>query len=89
MDDVRVFRTFYSLDGAIDETLQKVIDGDRETTFQEDLDIVKQVQRGVQSRGYVPGPLVLNREGGINNEMPIFHLHQWLKESIDQPANSP
>jgi len=83
VDDVRVFRTFYSNDGEVDETLQKVIDNDRETTFQEDLDIVKQVQRGLNSRGYKPGPLVLNPEGGINNEFPIYKLHQWLRAAVD------
>ena len=82
VDDVRVFRSFYSNDGEIDDTLQTVIDNDRETTFQEDLDIVKEVQRGVQSRGYKPGPLVLNRDGGINTESSIYHLHQWLKASL-------
>jgi phenylpropionate dioxygenase-like ring-hydroxylating dioxygenase large terminal subunit len=83
VDDVRVFRTFYSNDGEVDETLQKVIDNDRETTFQEDLDIVKQVQRGINSRGYRPGPLVLNPEGGINNERPIQKLHEWLRAAVD------
>jgi len=83
VDDVRVFRGFYSNDGAVDETLHKVIENDRETTFQEDLDIVKQVQRGLNSRGYKPGPLVLNPEGGINNELPILKLHQWLKAAVD------
>lgn len=83
VDDVRVFRSFYSNDGAVDKTLQKIIDNDRETTFQEDLDIVKEVQRGLNSRGYKPGPLVLNPEGGINNELPIYKLHQWLKAAID------
>jgi phenylpropionate dioxygenase-like ring-hydroxylating dioxygenase large terminal subunit len=83
VDDVRVFRTFYSNDGEVDETLQKVIDNDRETTFQEDLDIVKQVQRGINSRGYKPGPLVLNPEGGIHNERPIQKLHEWLRAAVD------
>ena len=83
VDDVRVFRTFYSDDGVVDTTLQTVIDNDRETTFQEDLDIVKEVQRGINSRGYVPGPLVLNPEGGINNERPIQKLHEWLRAAVD------
>jgi len=83
VDDVRVFRSFYSNDGEVDETLQTVIDYDRDTTFQEDLDIVKQVQRGVNSRGYKPGPLVLNAEGGINNELPVYRLHQWLRAAVD------
>ena len=82
VDDVRVFRTFYSNDGEVDETLQKVIENDRETTFQEDLDIVREVQRGLNSRGYKPGPLVLNPEGGIYNELSIYKLHQWLREAV-------
>ena len=82
VDDVRVLRGFYSNDGEVDETLRKIIDNDRETTFQEDLDIVRQVQRGLNSRGYVPGPLLLNPDGGINNELSIFKLHQWLREAV-------
>ena len=79
---MRVFRSFYSNDGEVDETLQTVIDNDRDTTFQEDLDIVREVQRGLNSRGYIPGPLVLNPEGGINNELPILKLHEWLREAV-------
>jgi len=83
VDDVRVFRTFYSDDGEVDETLQKVIDNDRDTTFSEDLEIVRKVQRGINSRGYRPGPLVLNPEGGINDERPIKKLHEWLRAAVD------
>ena len=83
VDDVRVFRSFYSNDGKVDETLHKVIENDRNTTFQEDLDIVREVQRGLNSRGYKPGPLVLNPAGGINNELPIYKLHEWLRAAVD------
>ena len=83
VDDVRVFRAFYSNDGQVDATLQKVIDNDRVTTFQEDLDIVKHVQRGLRSRGYRPGPLGVDPNGGIDNELPIQILHQWLRAAID------
>jgi phenylpropionate dioxygenase-like ring-hydroxylating dioxygenase large terminal subunit len=82
VDDVRVFRSFYSNDGTVDEVLQKVIENDRKTTFQEDLDIVKQVQRGLKSRGYKPGPLILDPKGGIDNELSIYRLHQWLREAV-------
>ena len=83
VDDVRVFRSFYSNDGEVDEVLQKVINNDRDTTFQEDLDIVKQVQRGLNSRGYRPGPLVVDPNGGIDNELPILKLHEWLRAAVD------
>lgn len=82
VDDVRVFRGFYSNDGQVDETLQKVIDNDRETTFQEDLDLVREVQRGLNSRGYRPGPLIVDPAGGIDNELPIQKLHQWLRQAV-------
>ena len=83
VDDVRVHRGWYSNSGEVDDDLQKVIDYDRDTTFQEDLDLVKNVQRGLNSRGYKPGPLVLDPGGGIDNELPIQKLHQWLREAID------
>ena len=83
VNDTRVFRGWYSDDGGVDETLQKVIALDRDTTFAEDLQLVKNVQRGVNSRGYRPGPLVVNPQGGINNELSIACLHQWLREAVD------
>ncbi len=82
VDDVRVYRTFYSNDGAVDATLQKVIDNDRATTFSEDLDLVRNVQRGLKSRGYRPGPLVVDPEGSIDSELPIQKLHEWLREAV-------
>lgn len=84
VDDVRVFRSFYSADGEVDETLQTVIENDRETTFQKDLNIGKKVQRGLKSRGYKPGPLIINPNGGIDNEYSIHKLHQWLKQAIGE-----
>ena len=84
VDDVRVHRGWYSNDGSIDEALQKVIDFDRDTTFSEDLKLVKNVQRGLQSRGYRPGPLIVDSRGGIDNELSICTLHHWLRDAVDQ-----
>ncbi len=83
VDDVRVHRGWYSDDGEVDDTLQKVIDLDRDTTFAEDLELVKNVQRGLNSNGYRPGPLILDPDGGIDNELSISLLHQWLRQAID------
>ena len=82
VDDVRVYRGWYSIDGNVDETLQKVIDLDRDTTFAEDLVLVKNVQRGLNSKGYRPGPLIVDQAGGIDNELSIACLHSWLKEAV-------
>ncbi len=56
---------------------------DRETTVEEDIHLVESVQRGLGSRGYVPGPLVVDPKGGVNSEHPIMHLQRWMKEAID------
>ena len=82
VDDVRVHRGWYSDDGEVDETLRKVIDLDRETTFSEDLALVKNVQRGLKSMGYRPGPLVVDPDGGIDNELSVSILHKWLREAV-------
>ncbi len=85
VDDTRVYRGWFSDDGAVDETLERVIELDRTTTFAEDLVLVRNVQRGIQSRGYNPGPLVINRQGGIDSELSIACLHRWLREAVDAP----
>ena len=87
VDDVKVHRGWYSDDGEVDETLRKVIDLDRNTTFAEDLALLQNVQRGLQSMGYRPGPLILDPGGGIDNERPISILHQWLRAGVGAECN--
>jgi hypothetical protein len=60
-----------------------VIDLDRETTFAEDLRLVKSVRRGLGPRGYRPGPLVINPAGGIDSEHSVVKLHEWMREAVD------
>jgi len=59
-----------------------VIDLDRDTTFAEDLALVRSVQRGLSSRGYRPGPLILSPTCGINSEHSIAALHRWTREAV-------
>lgn len=83
IDATQVHRAWYSNDGAVDDNLQTVIDLDRDTTFAEDLELVGGVQLGVASRGFAPGPLMLNPNGGIDNEFSIACLHAWMREAVD------
>ena len=83
VEETRVARGWYSRDGVVDDGLQRVIDLDRDTTFAEDLTLVKNVQRGLRSRGYRPGPLVLNPDEGIDSEHSIAKLHEWMREAVD------
>ena len=56
---------------------------DRQTTVEEDITLVESVQRGLQSRGYVPGPLVVDPAGGVNSEHSIAALQRWMREGVD------
>ena len=55
---------------------------DRDTTFAEDLRLLKSVQRGLNNFGYRPGPLVLDPQGGIRSEHSIASLHEWLHQAL-------
>ncbi len=83
VDQTRVYRGWYARDGVVDDSLQKVIDLDRDTTFAEDLSLVRGVQRGLRSKGYRPGPLVVNPNEGIDSEHSIAKLHEWVRETLD------
>jgi len=56
---------------------------DRETTVEEDIHLVESIQRGLNSRGYKPGPLVLDPKGGVNSEHSIQALQNWMREAVD------
>ena len=86
-EHVVVWRGWYSIDGAESETVRALAVQDRETTVEEDIHLVESVQRGMRSRGYVPGPLVLDPRGGVNSEHSVRALQSWMKEAIDGHAN--
>ena len=56
---------------------------DRETTVEEDIHLVESVFRGLKSRGYRPGPLVVDPASGVNSEHSILHLQRWMREAVD------
>ncbi len=82
-DKVVVWRGWYSVDGEDSETVRRLAQQDRATTVEEDIHLVESVQRGLKSRGYVPGPLVCDPTGGVNSEHSIRVLQQWMREAVD------
>ncbi|UWQ17050.1 aromatic ring-hydroxylating dioxygenase subunit alpha [Jannaschia sp. M317] len=82
-DHVVVWRGWYSVDGVDDEKVRLLSKQDRATTVEEDIHLVESVQRGLGSRGYRPGPLVIDPKGGVNSEHPVMHLQRWMREAID------
>lgn len=82
-DNVVVWRGWYSVGGEENETVRQMARQDRTTTVEEDIGLVESVQRGLKSRGYVPGPLVVDPAGGVNSEHSILHLQRWMREAVD------
>lgn len=82
-DHVVVWRGWYSVDGADDETVRRLAQQDRATTVEEDIHLVESVHRGLKSRGYVPGPLVVDPANGVNSEHSIMHLQAWMRDAVD------
>ncbi|NKC13963.1 MAG: hypothetical protein GKR94_17775 [Gammaproteobacteria bacterium] len=50
---------------------------DLNTTVAEDVRLVESVQRGLESGGYQPGPLIIDPNGGANSEHSIQALYEW------------
>ena len=83
VDRVRVTRGWYTVDGEESEIVRELARQDRETTVEEDIGLVESVQRGLRSRGYRPGPLVIDPRGGVNSEHSVRQLHEWMRSAVD------
>ena len=83
VDNVVVWRGWYSVDGEPSDTIRDLALQDRETTVEEDIHLVESVHRGLKSRGYRPGPLVVDPQGGVASEHSILALQQWMREGVE------
>ena len=80
---VVVWRGWYTASSKDHDMVSKLAIQDRDTTVAEDIRLVESVQRGLASRGYRPGPLVIDPQGGVNSEHPVMHLQRWMRAAID------
>jgi len=71
------------VNGEDSQVIQGLALQDCETTVEEDIRLVESVQRGLNSRGYRPGPLVIDPAGGVNSEHSIEVLHQWMRDGLN------
>ncbi len=83
VDRVAVWRGWYSIDGVDSEVVRRLAVQDRATTVEEDIVLVESVQRGLNSRGYKPGPLVIDPRGGVKSEHSLRALQQWMRDGIE------
>ena len=86
---VVVWRGWYTVDGLDDEAIQRLAQQDLDTTVAEDIRLVESVQKGLNSRGYVPGPLVVDPANGVMSEHSVAALQRWMREGIQGDAASP
>jgi phenylpropionate dioxygenase-like ring-hydroxylating dioxygenase large terminal subunit len=81
-DHVVVWRGWYTIDGVDSDVVRRLAIQDRATTVEEDIHLVESVQRGLKSRGYKPGPLVIDPKCGLNSEHSVQALQQWMREAV-------
>ena len=81
-ETVTVHRGWYTADGVDSEVVSRLARQDLDTTVAEDLRLVNSVQRGLHSRGYRPGPLLIDPDFGVNSEHSLSALKDWLGEAL-------
>lgn len=80
-DNIILWRGWYSIDGMTDQVVADLAQQDRDTTVEEDISLVEAVHKGLKSKGYLPGPLVINPAGGVDSEHSIATLQQWMRNT--------
>ena len=83
IDKTIVNRGWYTVGGHESQVIEKLAQQDFDTTLSEDIRLVESVQRGLSSRGYRPGPLIIDPDTGVNSEHTIKALNDWLLEAIE------
>ena len=82
-EKVTVHRGWYTAEGVREEVVERLAQQDLDTTVAEDVRLVNSVQRGLRSKGYTPGPLILDPGFGVNSEHSVRMLHEWLSKALD------
>jgi len=78
-----MYRGWHTKDGVPSEAIAQLAQQDLDTTVAEDIVLVESVQRGLSSLGYRPGPLVIDRDFGVNSEHSIRALKHWTLEALE------
>ena len=82
VDAVDVWRGWYTIDGIESDVIQRLTIQNRSTAVKEDVSLVESVQRGLNSRGCNPGPLVLDPKSGVNSEHSIKVIYGWVRDTL-------
>ncbi len=77
-----VYRGWYTINGEDSEVIDSLAEQDLGTTVAEDIRLVESVQRGLTSKGYTAGPLVLDPDFGVASEHSVNTLNTWVREAL-------
>lgn len=81
--DQTIYRYRYFSDGRFpDHEVLAYMNRHAELTGGEDAELVERVQRGLRSRGYRPGPLVVDGTHHGEREQGVVHFHALLKLAL-------
>ena len=86
-ETVTLYRGWFTEGGAESDVVRGLAVQDRQTTVAEDIGLIESVQKGLGSRGYRPGPLVVDPCGGVESEHSIQALQRWMREGADAPES--
>ena len=81
-EQVTVWRGWHTPGGEESEVVRTLARQDRDTTVAEDICLVESVQRGLNSRGYETGPLIIDPKGGVNSEHSIQEFRKWVADAL-------
>ena len=85
VDRTRLIREWWYPTAELTDEQSRLIAEEWDNTAWEDFVIVESVQRGLSSRGYVPGPLIVDPSGvcDVHSENSVRHLQELLLASLD------
>ena len=82
--ETTMYRGWHTEGGVSSDAIEALAQQDLDTTVAEDIKLVESVQRGLGSLGYRPGPLVIDRDYGVNSEHSIRALKEWTLEAMGE-----
>lgn len=84
VDRTLLIREWWFDSEAPSEAQQQIIDLDWNTTVAEDFALMESVQRNMGSRGYVPGPLMIDPSGtaDVHHENAVAHLQTLAMQAL-------
>ena len=81
-DRVTVTRGWFTEGGEESKTIRELAQQDLDTTVAEDIGLVESVNRGLHSRGYEAGQLVIDPAGGLRSEHSLHAMQNWYRELL-------